>query len=109
MRRTRRRSWSNVLTVLQLSESAFFWRDISEWHLRFLLVRLAKREMWSRKGGVLGRKLPFWRSRRLRAAALYKKKFGSVPSVYERTFLPRKRGKAFEWVLGSRDPGDGAS
>jgi hypothetical protein len=29
--------------------AALFWKELSEWKLRFLLVRLAKREMWSRR------------------------------------------------------------
>lgn len=73
------------------------WKHLTEWDLRFLLVRLAKRELWSRRSMVMARRHVFWRERRRRAAALYEERFGAVPPAYACPRLPKDEGAAFHW------------
>jgi hypothetical protein len=67
-----------------------FWTGYSEWLMRFLLIRIAKRENWSRTGSVDGKGIFYWRARRARAVAIYKQRFGHVPIVYEQAQLPNQ-------------------
>jgi hypothetical protein len=39
---------------------------------------------------VHGKRISFWRARRLRAVAMYKQRFGLVPVVYEQVQLPNE-------------------
>jgi hypothetical protein len=80
-----------------LRESGFYLSRIKPGYLRLALIHVFRRELWAQTGFGLGKKIFFWRSRRIRIAGIYQRKieaglkFLPMAPVYFFTRLPRKK------------------